>query len=153
VTGVPDDLVSTARAIIDANLYMVLGTADEHGRPWASPVYYAPVRYREFLWVSRPDARHSQNLQVRPQLGIVIFDSSAAISTGQGVYVSAVAEQLAGSEAAQGCEIFSRRSLAHGGQAWSLRDVEPPAELRLFRAIAESIFVLDETDRRVTVTL
>ena len=30
-----------ARTIIDANLYMTLGTADETGRPWASPVYFA----------------------------------------------------------------------------------------------------------------
>jgi hypothetical protein len=27
-----------ARAIIDANLYMVLATADQAGRPWVSPV-------------------------------------------------------------------------------------------------------------------
>lgn len=27
----------TARAIIDANLYMVLATADGTGRPWSSP--------------------------------------------------------------------------------------------------------------------
>lgn len=29
----------TARAIIDANLYMVLATADGTGPPWSSPVY------------------------------------------------------------------------------------------------------------------
>jgi hypothetical protein len=33
------DLASVARGIIDLNLYMTLGTADEDGRPWASPVY------------------------------------------------------------------------------------------------------------------
>ena len=103
----PADLTSIARAIIDANLYMVIGTADEHGRPWASPVYYAPAAYREFFWVSRPEARHSRNLEVRSQLGIVIFDSSAAIGTGQGVYMSAVADQLAGPDAEEGIEIFS----------------------------------------------
>jgi Pyridoxamine 5'-phosphate oxidase len=41
------DLAARARAIIDANLYMVIGTADEAGRPWVSPVYYAPAAYRE----------------------------------------------------------------------------------------------------------
>jgi hypothetical protein len=91
---VPDDLASIALVIIDASLYMVLGTADEDGRPWASPVYYAPAASREFFWVSRPEARHSRNLEVRPQLGIVIFDSSVAIGTGPGVFMSAVAEQL-----------------------------------------------------------
>ena len=153
MTALPDDLTSIGRAIIDANLYMVLGTADEDGRPWASPVYYAPVAYREFFWVSRPEARHSRNLVLRPQLGIVIFDSSVEIGTGRGVYMSAVAEQLAGTEAEESSEIFSHRSLGHGGYAWTPGDVEPPAQFRLFRAIAEKIYVLDENDRRVTVTL
>src|SRR5437867_6933149 len=94
------DLAARARAIIDANLYMVLGTADQAGRPWVSPVYYAPAPYREFLWVSSPEATHSRNLQERHELSIVIFDSSVPINTGQGVYMSAVARMLAGDECA-----------------------------------------------------
>jgi hypothetical protein len=65
----------------------------------------------------------------------------------------AVAEQLAGPEAEEGGEIFSHRSLAHGGRAWTPSDVEPPAQLRLFRAITETTYLLDENDRRVAVTL
>jgi general stress protein 26 len=42
----------TARAIIDASLYLVLATADGTGRPWSSPVYFAHDGYAEFLWVS-----------------------------------------------------------------------------------------------------
>jgi nitroimidazol reductase NimA-like FMN-containing flavoprotein (pyridoxamine 5'-phosphate oxidase superfamily) len=60
-----DDLGAVARAIIDANLYVVLGTADETGRPWVSPVYYASMNYLEFYWVSSPEARHSRNLATR----------------------------------------------------------------------------------------
>jgi hypothetical protein len=41
------DLGAIARAIIDSNMYMTLGTADENGRPWVSPVYYAPEGYVE----------------------------------------------------------------------------------------------------------
>jgi nitroimidazol reductase NimA-like FMN-containing flavoprotein (pyridoxamine 5'-phosphate oxidase superfamily) len=52
------DPTATARAIIDANLYMVLGTADEAGRPWVSPVYFAHSGYNEFFWVSRPETKH-----------------------------------------------------------------------------------------------
>ena len=59
------DFAAEGRAIIDANLYMVLGTADRAGRPWATPVYYAHADYREFLWVSKPEARHSRNLEAR----------------------------------------------------------------------------------------
>ncbi len=51
-----------ARTIIDSNMYMVLGTADESGQPWVSPVYYASAGYKEFYWVSSPEVKHSQNI-------------------------------------------------------------------------------------------
>ena len=89
-----EDLDRVARAIIDGNRYMVLGTADQSGRPWVSPVYYAPSGYAELYWVSSPEAQHSRNLEARPELSIVVFDSQAPVGEGQGVYMSAVAEQL-----------------------------------------------------------
>jgi len=146
------DLGAIARAIIDANLYMVLGTADEAGRPWVSPVYYTPAAYREFFWVSSPEATHSRNLEARPELSIVVFDSAVPISTGQAVYMSATAGELAGDERAEALEIYSRRTLAHGGREWTLEDVQSPARLRLYRATAAEHYVLDEHDRRVPVT-
>ena len=46
----PDEKRSDqARHIIDANQYMVLGTADVAGDPWASPVWFAHDDYREFV--------------------------------------------------------------------------------------------------------
>jgi nitroimidazol reductase NimA-like FMN-containing flavoprotein (pyridoxamine 5'-phosphate oxidase superfamily) len=148
-----DDNATIARATIDANRYMTLGTADEMGLPWVSPVWFAPAGYRQFLWVSSPETRHSRNLAVRPQLGIVIFDSQAPISTGQGVYMSAVAEQLAGDELEDGIRVFSDRSEAAGARPWTLEDVVAPARLRLYRATASEQFVLGEQDRRLPVSL
>jgi nitroimidazol reductase NimA-like FMN-containing flavoprotein (pyridoxamine 5'-phosphate oxidase superfamily) len=147
----PDDPAALARAIVDANLYMVLGTADEEGRPWVSPVYYAPAAYREFFWVSRPDARHSLNVAARPEISIVIFDSSVPIGTGTGVYMSAVVDEPAGAERQAGIDVFSRRSLAHGGNEWGLEHVEAPAPLRLYRATAREHYVLGAGDRRIPV--
>jgi uncharacterized protein YhbP (UPF0306 family) len=148
-----DELVAHGRAIVDANLYMVLGTADADGRPWASPVYFAPDGYREFYWVSRPERTHSRNIEVRPEISIVIFDSSVPISTGQGVYMTAMAQQLTGVGRETAIEVFSRRTLLHGGEEWTLRDVEPPAQLRLYRATAVDQFVLSRDDNRIPVTL
>jgi uncharacterized protein YhbP (UPF0306 family) len=132
---------------------MVLGTADAEGRPWVSPVYYAPNGYREFFWVSRPERRHSRNIAARREISIVIFDSSAPIGTGRGVYMSAVAEELAGDERSEGIEVFSRRSLAHGGNEWTLEHVEAPAPLRLYRATAIEHWVLGAGDERIPVRL
>ena len=147
------DPIATAKAIIDANLYMVLGTADEGGHPWVSPVYYAPADYREFIWVSRPETLHSRNLVARPQVSIVIFDSSVPIGNGQGVYMAATAEEVTGDARIAAIDVFSRRSLGHGGREWTLEDVEPPAELRLYRAIASAHYVLGSIDRLVAVDL
>ena len=135
------------RAIIDGNLYLVLATADGTGRPWSSPVYFAHDGYAEFLWVSAPEALHSRNIAERPQVGIVIFDSHAPIGTGQGVYISAVAEQVGGDDLLRGIETFSRRSLGHGGAAWTVKDVQAESGLRLYRAMAEAYSVLAKDGR------
>jgi hypothetical protein len=151
----PDDqeFAALARAIIDANLYMVLGTADPSGTPWVSPVYYAPAAYHEFFWISAPEARHSQNVVARREVGIVVFDSSVPIDTGQAVYMAAVAEHVDGDEVTDGIELFSRRSLHHGGRPFTANDVRAPARHRLFRATALQHYVLEPgTDRRIPVT-
>jgi uncharacterized protein YhbP (UPF0306 family) len=147
------DLGAIARAIIDSNLYLTLGTADENGRPWVSPVYYAPERYAEFYWVSSPEATHSRNIAARPEVAIVVFDSRTPIGSGQGVYVSAIAEELTGADLDRGIAIFSRRSQAHGASKWTRDDVLPPARPRLYRATAAEHSVLGPQDRRTSVTI
>jgi hypothetical protein len=148
-----DREIAIAREIIDRSLYMVIATADPSGQPWASPVYFAPSGYRDFFWVSEPDATHSLNLRDRREVGIVIFDSSVAIGKGQGVYVLGVARELPAHETAEGIKIFSKRSVGHGGGEWSVEDVSPPARHRLYQATAEAHYVLDEHDHRVEVRL
>jgi uncharacterized protein YhbP (UPF0306 family) len=138
----------TAQEIIDAARYMVLATSDEDGVPWASPVWFAPDGYTRFLWVSREDTRHSRNLAVRSRLSIVIFDSSAPIGTGEGVYMDALAQQV--DEPGSAIEVFSRRSVEQGGGEWTVADVSPPAELRLYRATATEQWI-GRRDRRQPV--
>jgi nitroimidazol reductase NimA-like FMN-containing flavoprotein (pyridoxamine 5'-phosphate oxidase superfamily) len=150
------DLAATAREIIDGSMYMVLGTADETGRPWVSPVYFAARAYSDFYWVSLPDAQHSRNLAGRPEVSIVVFDSGVPIGAGQGVYMSGRAEELVGEELERGIEIFSRRSVEHGVRPWSADDVRPPAPHRVYRASADRHWMLDKEarpgDRRTEVT-
>lgn len=157
------DLATIARETIEANDYMTLGTADAAGTPWVSPVWYASAAEREFFWVSVPDARHSGNIAVRPELAIVIFDSRAPIGDGQGVYASGLAQRCDPAEIERGIEIFSERSQRRGRAPWEVvgddgavgpagRDAS--GELRLYRATATQLYVLDPTatvDRRVAV--
>ena len=150
----PGPAAQTARDIIEASRYLVLATADAAGRPWSSPVYFAHIGFTEFYWVSSPDVAHSRNIAVRPEVGIAVFDSHAEIGTGQGVYMSAAATLLEDGETARGIEAFSRRSVAHGGHAWTSGDVRPGASLRLYRAIADSLWILakdGQPDHRMPV--
>ena len=144
------DLVQITRSIIDSNRYMTLGTSDQSGLPWVSPVWYAAAGYREFLWVSSPDARHSRNLARRPQLAIVIFDSGRA-GAWNALYMSGIAEELL--DVDDGIAVISRRSEAQGMRSWTKEDVLPPARHRLYRASASEHFVLDARDQRLPVIM
>jgi pyridoxine/pyridoxamine 5'-phosphate oxidase len=147
------DVADLAREIIDSSQYLTLATADEDGRPWASPVWFAHKGHTRFLWVSKPEARHSRNLSVRPQAGIVIFDSTVPMGHGQAVYLEAAVEQLEGDEEERCIEVFSRRSEALDGPAWSVEDLRAPAPLRLYCATASASFVLGANDERIAVSL
>lgn len=145
------DLADLARGIIDANRYMALATADGDGRPWAAPVWYAHQGYTEFLWISRPEARHSRNLAVRPELAIVIFDSTVPAGQGQAVYVEAQASELGEPERERAIAIYSRRSEADGAGRFQAGDVTAPAPHRLYHARASRHFVLGASDQRIAV--
>ena len=152
--GMPEEHESAARQIIDSALYMVLATADTSGQPWPSPVYFAHRDYRDFFWISQPDATHSTNLRDRREVGIVIFDSTQPITAEKdGVYILGVARELPAHETAAGIEVYSQRSTDHGGATFSTEDVTPPARHRLFQATAEAIYVVDAHDHRVEVRL
>jgi nitroimidazol reductase NimA-like FMN-containing flavoprotein (pyridoxamine 5'-phosphate oxidase superfamily) len=148
----PSDPEAAARAVIDANRYMTLGTADESGLPWVSPVWYATADYRNFFWVSSPEARHSRNLAARPELSIVIFDSQVQPGSVEALYMSAVAAQVA-ADVDAGLAIFNARGQVQGLRPWTRDDVEPAAKHRLYRAVASEQFVLNARDQRVPVSL
>jgi hypothetical protein len=146
----------TLRDIIEANSYLVLATADAAGRPWSSPVYFAHIGFTEFFWVSSPEATHSRNIAVRLDVGIAVFDSQVAIGTGQGVYMSATAKLLKDGETARGIDVFSRRSVAHGGLEWTSEDVRAGAGMRLYRATVDYHWILAKDgrpDHRIPVPL
>ena len=146
-----------AERILASNLYMTLATADGTGVPWASPVWYAPSADRtELYWVSRPQTRHSRNLAARPELAIVIFDSTVPVYTGQAVYNAAIGGIVPDADLERATGVFAERSRAEG-EDWTVTDVQAPAELRLYRAIVRERWILDPDpdagDNRVPVNL
>ena len=92
------DLDAMARRVIDGNHYMTLATLDPDGAPRLSPVYFTAARRRDFYWVSSPEAHHSRNLLDRPEVQIVIFDSTVPVGHAEAVYLAARARQVPGDE-------------------------------------------------------
>src|SRR5262245_57744266 len=149
----PEESRDIARSIVDEIAFMTVATVDENGTPWASPVWFAHDDYAEFLWISRPGTRHSQNITVNSQVAIVIFDSRTPIDTGRGVYMDARAEQVtAEAEIERVMAIFSERSLSQGGSGWTAAEVTGDSELRPYRATPIATY-LGINDRRTEMRL
>ncbi|WP_141576951.1 pyridoxamine 5'-phosphate oxidase family protein [Actinomadura sp. WMMA1423] len=133
--SLPEDLDELARTVIDGNLYMTLGTSEADHRPRLSPVYFTHAGYRTFYWVSSPDSRHSGNIAARPEVAIVIYDSSAEIGRGRAVYIDAAASAVPDEELPERCaEAFPR--VDPGAVAFEPADLGGDAPLRLYRADA-----------------
>lgn len=147
----PSDAREVAARLVAANRYMTIATADAEGRPWISPVWYAASSDTEFLWVSAPAARHSANIAVRPQVAIVIFDSTPAATAAEALYLEATAHAVTDDRLAETIAAYSQRSQADGNPAWTIADVTPPARLRLYVANAIARSVLGPGDQRLPV--
>lgn len=140
-----EDAVGRARALAEQIVgelrYVVLATADAAGVPWASPVYFAHRGLEELYWVSRPTSTHSTNIDARPEVGLVVFDSRIEVGAGRGVYARAVAEALDGDELEAALETYTRRSAIDGAGAWDEQRLAA-AGFRLYRARTTVVSVL-----------
>ncbi|SFN25460.1 MULTISPECIES: pyridoxamine 5'-phosphate oxidase family protein [Actinomadura] len=133
--SLPDDLDELARSVIDGNRYMTLATSEDDGRPRVSPVYFTHAGYRTFYWVSSPDARHSKNVAARPEVAIVIYDSSVEIGKGRAVYLDAVAARVPDDELPRRCaEAFAE--VDPGAYRLEPRDLVGDNPWRLYHADA-----------------
>src|SRR4051794_26282845 len=128
------DTAATARRLLDTNRYMTLATADASGRPWVSPVWFAPAGEDELLWVSSPGRRHSRNIAARPEVAIVIFDSTVRVGEAEALYLEAHAAPVPAGEVDAAIARFSQHAQAGGAGTWTAANVAEPARLRLYRA-------------------
>ena len=132
-----DELRAMARRVIESNRYLVLGTTEPDGSPRLSPVYFVPARYRDFYWVSSPDAQHSHNVAERPAVQIVVFDSSLAPNQGEAVYVTATAREVPAAELPEVVdEAFDPET--RGARRFDVDELTGDGDLRLYVATATS---------------
>jgi len=150
-------VAAEARRVLAATTYLTLATADADGRPWATPVWFAvpagaELRGLDFVWVSRPGARHSVNIAHRSAVGIVVFDSAVAVGDAAAVYLEAEAGEVDPDENAAALAVYNARTREQGLPSWTERQVTGEARFRIYRARASRVYVLDEHDGRVEVS-
>lgn len=118
-----------------------MGTVDADGRPWISPVYFALGGDREFYWLSATDARHSQILAERPQVSLVIFDSTVQPFHGRAVYAVGEAREVSETDLDSALEAYPRPGTTNI-RRFTREEVTAPEPYRIYRATASDLWVL-----------
>jgi uncharacterized protein YhbP (UPF0306 family) len=126
--------------LLDQHRYLVLGTADAEGRPWATPVFYAADGEHRILWVSAPDSRHSRNIAVRPDVAITVFDTNAPIGGAEALYLEATAGLV--TDEARAAALARLNSRLPASHQLGPDDLQPAGPLRVYQATITNHFVL-----------
>lgn len=124
-----------AKKIIESISYITIATVDNNGRPWNTPVFAAYNDEYNFYWGSHTESQHSMNVVTNPKVFIVIFDSSAATSEGEGVYMQAeVSEVMNQAEINQAYNLLVARD-PNFGSYWQLSDFKSNGPVRIYKAV------------------
>ncbi|SEE70385.1 pyridoxamine 5'-phosphate oxidase family protein [Ruania alba] len=131
---------SAVARVLAANRYLVLGTADEDGEPWVSPVFFALLDPERMCWVSSPDSRHSRNIAQRARIAITVFDSTVEVGRAEAAYFDADAARATPEETTAALQSLNSR-LPQNKQL-SCEDLQPRGPLIVYRADLRRRYVL-----------
>jgi uncharacterized protein YhbP (UPF0306 family) len=131
---------SAVDRVLAANRYLVLGTADEDGQPWVTPVFLAPLAPSRLCWVSPPDSRHSRNIAHRSAVAITVFDSTVEVGRAEAVYFDADVAQATPDK--MDAALQSLNSRLPQGKRLSRADLQPHGPLVTYRADLRHHYVL-----------
>ena len=106
-----------------------------------APVYFATADYAEIFWMSALDARHSRNVVDRPEVSMVIFDSTVLPYYGRAAYLSGRAAEVADDDLERAVGIYPGPA-SRDATPVTLADVTEPSEYRLYRATITEASVL-----------
>jgi len=153
-TAPASEEAAAAASILAGNRYLVLSTADGDGRPWSSPVYFTAEGADRFLWVSRPGSEHSRNIAARPEVAIVVFDSSVPPGQTAAFYATGLAEEVPPDAVEDAVAAYSEGSVADGLPPWTVEMVSAPSEFRLYRArVVEASVLMPGRERDFRTSL
>ena len=126
--------------ILAANRYLVLGTADQAGQPWVTPVFFAPLGRDHVCWVSSQDSRHSRNIAHRAAIAITVFDSTVAVGRAEAAYFDADAARATPDKT--GTALRALNSRLPRDQRLSVEDLQPNGPMAVYQANLRHRYVL-----------
>jgi nitroimidazol reductase NimA-like FMN-containing flavoprotein (pyridoxamine 5'-phosphate oxidase superfamily) len=136
-----------AARLIETAQHMTIATVDDAGRPWVSPVFFAPDDDYSLYWVSDPEALHSANLRARPEVAIVIhhgFDGRM-----DAVYITATAVELHDeADVRAGMAVMASRPHS---EKWAIDDIAVVTDdgpWRIYKATRRSTQTRREFEKR-----
>jgi nitroimidazol reductase NimA-like FMN-containing flavoprotein (pyridoxamine 5'-phosphate oxidase superfamily) len=126
--------------ILDYNRYLVIGSVDEAGRPWATPVFFAPRDADTLVWLSSPDSRHSSNIERRPEVALTVFDSRVEVGYAEAAYFEARAERAERDDIHAALAALNARLPVD--RRMGIEEVAPTGPLAVYQAHVEHRYVL-----------
>jgi nitroimidazol reductase NimA-like FMN-containing flavoprotein (pyridoxamine 5'-phosphate oxidase superfamily) len=131
-----------ALSLLANNAFLTLGTADAGGRPWTTPVFFASDGLTDVYWTSSQLARHSRNLTERPEVSLVVFDSTVEPYHGRAVYAAGTARELDGNGLRDGLGVYSAVAPTKGARSSTMDKLTGPSPLRLYAARLSDVWIL-----------
>lgn len=130
----------TVPRLLALHRYLVLGTADPAGNPWATPVFYAADGEHRVVWVSSPDSRHSRNIAARPTVAVTIFDTDAPVGQAEALYLEATAGLVDDHARSGAVELLNARLPT--GRQLEPHDIGPDGPMWVYQAVVTQHYVL-----------
>ncbi|TMC74720.1 MAG: pyridoxamine 5'-phosphate oxidase family protein [Chloroflexi bacterium] len=129
-------LAAIARRLLDASRLCAIATVSPGGRAHINTAYFAWGPGFEIVWLSAPDARHSQNVRANGSAAVAVFRSTQTWGgSDRGIQLFGRARELRGRAALDAERLYAKRFRAYEGDL--------PA-FRFYRLLTRRMKLFDE---------
>lgn len=132
-------ITTVARRLLDASTLCAIGTVSSGGRAHVNTAYFAWSPELDIVWMSDPQARHSQNVRANPSVAIAVFDSTQTWGKlDRGIQLFGSAREVADRAAGDAERVYGERFPQYEQAAF--------AAYRLYRFRPHRVKLFDEPE-------
>lgn len=129
-------LEAIARKLLDASTLCAIATVSPGGRAHVNTAYFAWGAAFEMVWLSAPEARHSENIRATGRAAIAVFRSTQTWGgSDRGIQVFGRARELRGRASLEAERLYAKRFRSY--------DADLPA-FRFYRLATQRMKLFDE---------